>query len=213
MNWIFIHGLGQKPSSWNKVKDHLSADRKISCPDLFSFPDNGEAVYGRLYQAFEKYCADTGEAVNLCGISLGAVLALNYAVDHPEKVKSLILIAPQYRMPRLLLKLQNLIFHLLPENLFRASGIDKKTMIRLTNSMMSLDFRSGLCEISVPVLILCGQKDKANLKAAERLADLVPGAELRRIPNAGHEVNQEAPEEMAACIEEFSRRIASPVTE
>ena len=36
------------------------------------------------------------QLLNLCGLSLGAVLALNYAIDFPKKVNSLILIAPQY---------------------------------------------------------------------------------------------------------------------
>ena len=40
----------------------------------------------------------------------GAVLALNYAIDFPQKAGSLVLIAPQYDMPKFLLKVQNVLF-------------------------------------------------------------------------------------------------------
>lgn len=51
--------------------------------------------------------------------SLGAVLTLNYAIDHPDKVKALVLIAAQYKMPKKLLKVQNMLFHLMPNSAFQ----------------------------------------------------------------------------------------------
>ena len=61
------------------------------------------------------------EPVTICGISLGAVLALNYCIYHAEQVQSLILIAPQYKMPRLLLKFQSILFRIMPEKSFLGS--------------------------------------------------------------------------------------------
>ena len=48
-------------------------------------------------------CDKENEEIVLCGLSLGAVLTLNYAIDHPDKVKALVLIAAQYKMPKKLL--------------------------------------------------------------------------------------------------------------
>lgn len=57
------------------------------------------AIYGELYAAFSEECGREKDEIVLCGLSLGAVLALNYAIDHPDKVKALVLIAAQYKMP------------------------------------------------------------------------------------------------------------------
>ena len=48
---------------------------------------------------------------------------------------------------------------------------------------------------------LCGERDRANKKAALELRDGIPGAELAWVPGAGHEVNREAPEALAALLE------------
>ena len=58
------------------------------------------ATYKELYSAFSSECDKVNDEIVLCGLSLGAVLALNYAIDHPDKVKSLVLIAAQYKMPQ-----------------------------------------------------------------------------------------------------------------
>ena len=139
----------------------------------------------------------------LCGLSLGAVLALDYAIRRPEKIAGLVLIAPQYKMPRTLLRLQNFLFRLMPEGAFAGAGMGKGDTIRLTTSMMELDFRRELGQVVCPVLVLTGEKDAANRKAARELAGLLPGAKVREIPGAGHEVNRDAPGELAAAIREF----------
>ena len=52
-----------------------------------------------------------------------------------------------------------------------------------------------------PVLV-CGEKDAANLKAARRLAKLLPHAQLHILPGAGHELNTDAPAALAALLKQ-----------
>ena len=134
--------------------------------------DGGELTYTGLRTGFEKRYADVKEAFRICGLSLGAVLALDYAIHHKEKVDSLILIGAQYKTPALLIDFQNLIFRCMPEKAFSDMGVSKQDMIRLCRSMRSLDFTSGLREVGCPVKILCGEKDRANLKASKQLSEL-----------------------------------------
>ncbi len=47
---------------------------------------------------------------NLCGISLGGILALNYVLDFPDKVKSLVLIGISHKVPKVMFSIQNIIF-------------------------------------------------------------------------------------------------------
>lgn len=51
----------------------------------------------------------------------------------------MILIAAQYEMPKVLLKLQNIILSFIPEFSFKSVGMKKKDFIKLTKSMMSLN--------------------------------------------------------------------------
>jgi len=55
--------------------------------------------------------------------------------------------------------------------------------------MMDLDFSAKLKNINCATLILCGEKDVANLKAARGLVENIQSASYRSINSAGHEVN------------------------
>lgn len=203
MNYILIHGLGQNPASWDKVIENLPNDMPIYRPCLSTIVKGQKMTYENLYQAFEGTCNYLSEPLYLCGISLGAVLALHYAIKNPYRVKSLILIAPQYKMPRLLLTIQNIIFCFFPEKLFLETGLSKRKMISLTNSMKRLDFTPQLKKITCPALILCGERDRVNKKAAKMLAKNMIETQLLFINKAGHEVNVDVPVQLAEFIKKF----------
>lgn len=197
MKTILIHGLGQDSSAWDRVSALLSSDN-IEVPELSGLVGGGS--YGELYRGFSDYCRGFSEPLCLCGLSLGAVLALNFAVDNPDKVSSLALIAPQFKMPKALLKLQSAIFRIMPESSFGSTGFSKKAFLRLTGSMAELDFTPMLGSVSCPAVIACGEKDKTNRKAARQLAVLLPDAEYVEIPGSGHETNADNPEGTAEII-------------
>lgn len=66
--------------------------------------------------------------------------------------------------------------------------------------MRSLDFTSQLSKITCPVTVLCGEKDRANLKASKKLNELLSQATLQIASGAGHEINKDAPEAIAAIL-------------
>lgn len=203
LGYIFVHGLGQTSSSWDKTVSYLEGHFHVNCPDLFALCKVQKISYQNLYDAFKKYCDGVSGRLDLCGISLGAILALNYAIDHPERVKSLVLIAPQYKMPRVLLKLQSMFFRFIPERSFSKLGIKKKDAIQLINSMMDLNFADRLHHISCPTLIVCGTKDIANRKAAKDLANHILKAAYHPLEHVSHEVNTEAPKTLATTLTDF----------
>ena len=129
------------------------------------------------------------------------MLALNYAIDFPQKVSSLILIAPQYNMPKFLLKVQNVLFKFMPESQFKDIGFKKKDFITLTNSMADMDFTSSLNKVNCPVVVICGEKDTVNKKAAIKLVSELPNAKFSTIDNSGHEVNVDNPQGLANAME------------
>lgn len=120
--------------------------------------------YVSLYQAFSNYCNQIEGSIDLCGLSLGGVMALNFAIDHPEKVNSLALIAVQYKMPKKLLQFQNLLFRFMPKSMFEEMGFGKEDFLQLCKSMMELDFSESVKKIACPTMVICGEKDNANKK-------------------------------------------------
>lgn len=200
---ILIHGLGQTSASWERTLQGLEVSKEIYCPDLSTILGEGEISYSQLYSGFSAYCDKIAEKVNLCGLSLGGVLALHYAAENPKKVNSLILIGTQYRMPKKLLAFQNKIFELMPEKMFKEIGFGKAGVIALSQSMMDMDFTSELKNIRCPVLLLCGKKDRANRKATVSMSKELVNSKLVYIENAGHEANTDNPQRLAALINGF----------
>lgn len=205
MKYLYLHGLGQTSDSWNNViKETKVAGDSISL-SLNDMLTDKCATYDELYSALKKEC-DKYDDVVLCGLSLGAVLALNYALDYPNKVKSLVLIAPQYKMPKLLLKLQNLMFKFMPASSFDSIGFKKEDFISLCASMAKLDFSHSLDNISCPVLVVCGEKDNVNKKAAKELVNHLKDANYLELLNAGHEANVESYNELALNLNKFYQK-------
>ena len=203
MAYIFIHGLGQTPESWDQVISNMSLTEEVLCPNLPALITEQECKYKNLYAVFCRYCETESGKINLCGLSLGGILALNYAIDHPKKIKSLVLIGTKYVIPKKLLAVQNAIFRLMPSKSFESMGFSKKNFIQLSKTMADLDFSLKLGSITYPTLVVCGEKDAANKKASEELSERIPEASLSLIPGSGHEVNQQAPIRLAEVLNGF----------
>ena len=203
---ILIHGSGHKADSWQKTISYLDHQEDILCPELSAILNGREASFPNIRAAFAQYCAQAGGPVHLCGLSLGGILALDYALDHPENVKTLVLIGTPHKVPKFAFALQNVVFRLLPKSTFTSMAFDKKDTFALGNSMKNLDFSGRLGEVQCPTLILCGEKDGANLKSARFLAGHIPGAELQVLENTGHVVNEENPRALAERLNAFYGR-------
>ena len=128
---------------------------------------------------------------------------MDYALEHPEDVKTF---GTPHKVPKGAFALQNVVFRLLPKSTFTSMAFDKKDTFALGNTMKDLDFSDRVCEIRCPTLILCGEKDRANLKSAHFLAEHIPGAELRVLENTGHVVNEESPKVLAERLNDFYAR-------
>ena len=161
------------------------------------------ATYKELYLAFSSECDKENDGIALCGLSLGAVLALNYAIDNPDKVKALVLIAAQYKMPKKLLKVQNMLFHLMPNSAFNKMGFKKADVISLCGTMAELEIRYTLHKVSCQELLICGEKDNANKKISKELCHYLNNSDFYELMKTGHEANIESPEDLAIVLQRF----------
>lgn len=207
MKSIFIHGSGHKSTSWNETISYMENKEDILCPNLSSILNGKDASYHNLYSSFAEYCNKNEGQINLCGISLGGILALNYALDFPDKVKSLVLIGTPHKIPKVMFQIQNIIFRFLPKSMFENMAFNKKDTFILGNSMKELDFSHNINKIKCPALVICGKKDSANMKSAYYLSENIQNSELKIIENTGHIVNEESPEILAKILSDYYEEI------
>ncbi|MDO5684140.1 MAG: alpha/beta hydrolase, partial [Propionibacteriaceae bacterium] len=81
-------------------------------------------------------------------------------------------------------------------------GLNKDAMQDVFRAMAETDFADRLHEIDQPTLILCGDRDRANLPAAELLAGSLPNGRLE-VVSGGHQLNTDNPEEFNRLTYEF----------
>ena len=200
MKKVYIHGLGQTESSW----DNIVNERDINyCPNLKKLLNDKNATFDNLYNEFEKYCNQIEGRLDLCGISLGGMLGLKYAIDNPDKVNSLVLIGTQYKIPKILFKMQGYVFKVIPKSFFENKGFTKKDFILLIKSMENFDIENKLPLVKSKTLVICGQKDKANKKASIELARVIDGAKLVLVEDSRHEVNVDGQKKLYEILNEF----------
>jgi pimeloyl-ACP methyl ester carboxylesterase len=183
--------------------------------------------------------------VFVAGHSLGGSVALSLAARNPELVKGLILISSCAKIPQSSGSFKTLLGSLpvpFGRMLFSSTARSFLFALGATNSAVQLalkDLRNCRPEtvkkdmaaaeamnlenaaqnLRSPTLILCGTSDIVTpLRLSEKLADLIPNAQLHVVDRAGHMLPLEAPERVnreilgfVASVEEDKARQSGSV--
>ncbi|MCA5014528.1 MULTISPECIES: alpha/beta fold hydrolase [unclassified Enterococcus] len=200
---VFLHGLGQDSTSWNEVESNLHSNIESIYIDFQKILKNKQITYQNLYEEICKILDNIETPFSICGLSLGGMLGLEYAIEHPENISNLILIGTQYKIPKILFSLQNLVFRVLPNKFFKKMHFSKKDILSITTSMKNIDFSKDLENLTARTLIIYGEKDNANKKASEGLAKSIPNSRLLILKNARHEVNLDTPKNLSDALCEY----------
>jgi pimeloyl-ACP methyl ester carboxylesterase len=172
--------------------------------------------------------------VTLVGHSMGGMIAHYFAIEYPKRVNRLILvattrsgqvsdvlkseaqglrdlqdpIAPQFyrelevgpmgiEPPR----------EVLDTVIFEIMKVPARVLQQAMDGMLEENHAERLSEITVPTLILYGEKEMYFPEPQQQaMADVIPNARLKCYPNAGHGVPWELPEQ-------FGRDVAAFLTE
>ena len=181
---VFLHGLGETRDVWNPVIKQLPQTECIALEVLRTKPP---PPCWSLKDVCAQIAESLTEPVHLVGLSLGAVIALHIALTHPGKVSSLFVSAPQAKPPKMLMNLQKTLMRVLPTKWVCPPQLSKPELLSVLDSLKDLDLTSQLPALSMPVTVVCGSKDKANLPAAHKISSIIPTAHLEVIQGAGHQ--------------------------
>ena len=81
----------------------------------------------------------------------------------------------------------------------------------INHRSMSINHLPQLERISCPVTVIHGEKDAlVPVASAQAVANAIPGAQLRIMPQAGHWPNRERPTEFNALLREFVNAVNAP---
>ncbi len=226
---ILIHGAGGMSLSWPPQIRRL-ADTTVFAPDL---PNHGKSLRldFQTLEEVASILLDwlnnrQIHQMDLCGHSMGGAISLILALQAPSRIRKLIIIGSAARLAvnpillelsaqpatlpqaiELLIKwsfsrdtpqrLKELTAHRLRQN-------HPNTLYQDFYACNQFDLSSQLGKIQQPTLILTGEDDRMTPpESAQQLAQNLPNAQLQLIPNGGHMVVLEQPDEIAQRLWAF----------
>jgi pimeloyl-ACP methyl ester carboxylesterase len=224
---VLIHGAGGNRLLWGSQIRSLSLSHHVAAVDL---PGHGRsdgpgmATIAELAEVAAEVVGCLGSRAVVVGHSMGGGVAMQLALERPNLVAGLVLVATGSRLrvaPSLLASLRS-DFALAAESIAglafapeTASKIRKRgerALLAAGPDTLPADFRAcdafdvqaRLASISAPCLVICGAKDRMTpLKYSEYLSRAICGAHLQVVESAGHMVMLEKPAAVSHAILAF----------
>lgn len=221
---VLLHGLLNDERVWEPVASRLRGRADVLIPNLRR-QDNMAQMSRDAWGELSRVPEDV--PIVLAGFSMGGYVALQMLADAPRPVAALALVDTSCRpeAPQNIPVREALIDGLRSD--FGATALtllrrgvhsdrlaDVMLMLRCQHIMRDVgaeaavgqiraiigraDHRSMLATLQMPVAVLCGRVDQITPLALSReAAELIPGARLHIIEDAGHWTPLEKPDEVA----------------
>ncbi len=237
---LLLHGFAESLLSFRAILDPLAAAHTVIAVDLpgFGVSDKPDAPYD--FESMRKRLADfmalhvPGDSLVVVGHSMGGQLAAGLALDHPDQIAAVVLIAPtgaglsqlhsaMTGGPALLIGWLNVpIGYLLPihapdwleepkaRRAYDPLG-DPMYRVAATRTLEQFDFTAltdRFRDLAQPALLLWGREDPTvPFETGERIAAQIPCGRLVSFDRTMHRPHQTAPQRV---VEEINRFLSDP---
>jgi len=229
---IAMHGAGGGAYLWRLMREPLGLNAPLLAVDL---PGHG-ASEGDGYSSVADYLRVVrGIAKGLgakrpiaMGNSMGGAIALDWALNYPDELSGLVLVGTGAR-----LRVKPAIFDSINENYQgylqglekvafgpnppqegmkiaqeNANSATPDTTFNDFKACDNFDIMEDLSKIHLPTLVLCGDADLLTpIKYSEYLERVMPRAQLKVFPGAGHMLPLERPRQAADAIIEWLKSV------
>ncbi len=192
---IFLPGAGGDPGFWRPLGEMLP---ETWTKTYLGWPGLGTQAAKPGVQGFADYVATVVAAfdngpVDLLGQSMGGAIAMQVALDHPDRVRRIVLTATSGGLDVSSLGASN----------WRATYARDFPNVEMARFSGWPDLTADLPRISQPTLLLWSDSDPISpLAVGERLAAVLPVARLEVIPGGSHSFAHERPASIAALIQQ-----------
>jgi poly(3-hydroxyoctanoate) depolymerase len=195
---VYLPGAGGRWTTWEPIASVLASRRE---PLLFDYPGLGETEADPEIDSLDDLARWIAEAMpercDLIALSMGSALAFRLLLDHPDRIRRLVLVTPC-------------------GGLGAASfgALDWRESFRALRPHAPSwfaddqeDFGDRLSRITVPTLIVMGDEDLvAPVAIGEFLLERLPSAKLEVIGDTDHDLEEQQPALLASLIEAHLRR-------
>jgi pimeloyl-ACP methyl ester carboxylesterase len=232
---VLIHGLGVDRRMWFWQVPDFSKHFPVLLIDLPGCGNSPDPGVDYTIEMMADNVADTLkdmgiEKANICGISLGGVVAAEYATKYPEAVENLILVAvPEAATDELKPQLFKLIEYIddigvekvAEESSHKAfseladinvinflkemtKSTNHSVYVRCAKSPLLYNIDSKLKDIKSRTLIVSSEYDfLAPIDMAKNMSRKIKNSELYILKNAGHAGSMEKPDEFNKAVLSF----------
>lgn len=230
---LLSHGYAATSSMWAGQLDALSDRYRVIAWDMRGHGQSDSPGDPELYSEAATI-ADMVAILDECGaqkaviggLSLGGYMSLAFHLAHPDRVHALMLFdtGPGYRNPEARSGWNEMAERRAQE--FREQGLEALASagreartsahrsadgLALAALGMLRQFDSRVMDslpgISVPTLVLVGERDRPFLAAADVMAAKIPQATKVAIKDAGHAANLDQPDPFNKSVRDFLDRL------
>lgn len=215
---VMVHGLAVSSRYMLPTAKQLASHYRVYLPDL---PGFGKSTKPDHYQNLDEMADTLAEWMTAIGLaqavllgnSLGCQIIAHFAVRHPEKLVSAILVSPtmdirartaHQEIGRWLL---NAFFE--PPSLYPIVAADYldsgfQRFVATLRYGLRDQIEEYLPQVEVPTLVVRGSRDTiVPQRWAEQVTSLLPRGELVVIEKAAHDVNYNAPVALTETVRRF----------
>jgi 2-hydroxy-6-oxonona-2,4-dienedioate hydrolase len=215
---LLLHGLFGNLSNWLSVVEYFKTSHRLIIPRLpiFEGPRENANLHHLVIALHEFVTHHQIEELTLVGNSLGGHLALLYTIEHPEKVKRIVLAGSSGlfentmggSFPRV--KDYEFIRGKVSDTFFQKSVVTKALLDEVYDTVQSIpqtlriigmarsaqknNLAKSLHRVNVPVLLIWGLQDTITPpEVALHFHDYLVNSELKFIDQCGHVPMMEHP--------------------
>jgi pimeloyl-ACP methyl ester carboxylesterase len=246
--FLLLHGFASNLYTWDELYPYLAEQGRVASYDRIGFGLSERPLAGT-WQAENPYSREAAvshailfmdeigmESAILVGNSAGGSLAMQIALEHPDRVDGLILAAPAVltgngapafvvslaQTPQLQ-RLGPLFSRIIgtfefPETLTAVqqerAAIGTRVndwdvaLWEFTAASSQFDLESRFGELTLPILVIAGEDDNTvPTEESIQVAGDLPNADLVVIPNCGHTPQQECDTEFIQAVEDWLARL------
>jgi 3-oxoadipate enol-lactonase len=228
---LFLHGIRGSRRHWARQVEFFSQHFRAAAWDARGYGDSDD--YDGALRFDEHFTADVlrvadyfgARKMHLVGLSMGGRIARNFALRHPERLRSLVLAgtSPGFdalsgeEVKRFVAERRNAT----PEGVRRLLGsravagayeqllesvqrVHQASYEKTLEASVAQDRAAPIEQIEVPTLVITGDEDKVYPPAmAKDIARRIRGAELVTMQGVGHLSNLEQPDEFNQAVLNF----------
>lgn len=230
---LFIHGAAFTRICWENQTFFLSKQYQVCTVDL---PGHGRSEVILENVSINNYAKIITEVIKMldmknpvvCGHSMGGAIGLQLALDWPNQLGALVLVGSGAKLgvyPDILTTLRSNFreaIDLIYDNWAFSMKTDKDLIEVVKRHILEIkshiavadyeacnafDCRARLEELQLPTLMIVGEEDKLTpVRYSEYLLKQIRGSTLEIIPEAGHYVMLEQPEQFNRALLSFLER-------